>query len=145
MRKVLFAALIFVMVFAAAAAPAKAAAPQPFYMEKRCIGNQTCVITHADPPFEFLVGATLKYTDHAMFTNAANVTHEAATVVLTTPDGDTTVGHVSWVFVNGEFIGNVTILPGTGALAGFHASAKIDVLSWATYDFSFTGTYFFTP
>ncbi len=145
MRKFLFAALIFILIFAGVAAPAYAAEPQSFYMEKHCIGNQTCVVTTADPPLEFLVSATLKYTDHAMFTNPASVTHEAATVLITTTEGDSTVGHVSWVFVNGEFVGTVTILPGTGAFEGFHASAKIDVISWATYDFSFTGTYFFTP
>ncbi len=71
--------------------------------------------------------------------------YEAATVLITTTEDDTTVGQVSWVFVNNEFIGTVTIQPGTGELANFHANARIDVLSWQTMDFSFTGSYFVTP
>ncbi len=133
-----------VIVFGFVASPVKAAQPQPLYIEKHCIGNQTCIITRADPPSGFLVDATLTYTDHSMISHDGFI-HEAATVLITTTEGDTTVGHVSWVFVNGEFIGTVTILPGTGALANFHANATIDVLSWNTMDFSFTRSYFVTP
>ncbi len=147
MKRVFIITMIAVLVFGVGVMPAKADTPQPFDLVKYCIGNQTCIISSVNPSsnLNFLLNATIKYDDHKMIARDGSFMHEAATFLITTTGGDTAVGHVSWVFVNGEFIGSVTIEPGTGALAGFHASAKVDVISWQTMEFSFTGTYFFAP
>lgn len=147
MKKLLFITMIFVFIFGWGASPAKAAPPQPFYLEKVCDGSHgpgVCVISFADP-LGVLVNGTIQYFDHALFTNPAGVTHEVSTILITASDGGTAYGHISWVFVNGDFTGSFTFLPGTGSLAGLHASGKIDVISWGDMLFSFTGTYFFAP
>ncbi len=146
MKKVLFVSMIFVFVFGWGAVPAKAAPPQPFYLAKVCPYPPTgvCGISSADQ-LGFLEGGTITYFDHAFFGNDAGVYHEASTILVAATDGSTANGHISWVMMaNGKFVGSFTILPGTGSLAGFHASGKIDVLSWPT-NFSWTGTYFFAP
>ncbi len=147
MKRLLFITVIFVLVFAWGAAPAKASPLQTFSITKLCDGSvaHTCFIQGVDGELSFLSGASIFYTDHAIFTNEAGMMHEAATILITTTGGDTAVGHVSWVLNlnNGDFSGTVTIQPGTGQLEGFHALADIDALGGGF--FSFTGTYFFTP
>ncbi len=144
MKKLLFISMIVVLLFGWSAVPAKAAPPEPLYVEKQCGAvAHHCTITHADSPLEFLEGADIEYFDHVMLVEAGFM-HEAATIVITSSDGlSTTVGHVSWVFENGEFFGTVVILPGTGDFAGFHANATIGALGGGKY--SFTGFYFFAP
>jgi hypothetical protein len=121
---------------------------QPFYLKKVCdgfIAPDICVITYAADPLGVLINGTIKYFDHAYFTNPAGISHEVSTILVTASDGSTAIGHISWVLVNGEFSGHYTILPGTGSLAEFHASGRVDVINWDTWLFSWTGTYFFTP
>lgn len=147
MKKLLVVSMIFVIVFGWGAVPAKAAPPEPFDLVKQCDGSYgqgVCGIVSASSPLGVLAGGTIEYTDHKNWQNDAEITHEAATILITASDGSTAVGHVSWVLINGEFIGSFTILPGTDSLAGFHASGKIDVLSWESMQFSLAGTYFFT-
>ena len=148
MKKLLFITIIFIFFFGWSAVPAKAAPPQPFYLEKVCDGSYgpgVCGITLADP-LEQLAGGTITYFDHAFFfPNLGGIAHEASTILVTASDGSTANGHISWVLVNGKFSGHYTILPGTGSLAGLHASGRVDVISWTTFTFSFTGTYFVAP
>jgi hypothetical protein len=121
---------------------------QPFYLEKVCdgfIAPDICVISYAADPLGVLINGIIKYFDHAYFTNPAGISHEASTILVTASDGSTANGHISWVSKNGEFSGHYTILPGTGSLAGLHASGRVAVISWGDMLFSFTGTYFFAP
>ena len=149
MKKLLFITMIFVFVFGWGAVPAKAAPPQPFYLVKECImgeeGEHTvCEISSAT--LEVLNGGTITYFDHAFFfPNRGGIAHEASTILVIAAEGSTANGHISWVLIKGEFSGHYTILPGTGSLAGLHASGRVAVMDWSTLRFSFTGTYFVAP
>ena len=147
MKKVLFVTMIFVFVFGWGAVPAKAAPPQPFYLEKVCtMGGEHTVCVISSATLEVLNGGTITYFDHAFFfPNRGGNSHEASTILVTASDGSTANGHISWVFINGEFSGHYTILPGNGSLSGLHASGRVAVMSWEELRFSFTGTYFIAP
>ena len=147
MKKLLFVTMIFVFVFGWGAVPAKAAPPQPFYLEKVCdMSGEHTVCEISSATLEVLNGGTITYFDHAFFfSNHGGNGHEASTILVTASDGSTAYGHISWVLINGKFSGHYTILPGNGSLAGFHASGRVDVMNWDTLRFSFTGTYFVAP
>lgn len=148
MKKLLLATMIVVCFLGWGIVPVKAASPQSFYLEKVCDGSiapDICEITYSADPFGVLVNGTIKYDDHAYFENPAGVVHEAATVLITASDGSTARGHISWVMVHGKFSGHFTILPGTGSLAGLHASGRINVVDWDTWLFSWSGTYHIAP
>jgi hypothetical protein len=133
----IIAALLFI------AAPVQAG-HAPFYFEKVCDGSvalDICTIQNAAPPFGFLNGGTIQYIDHAYFENPAGVVIESATVLVIAGDGSQTYGHVRWIKDRGYY----TLLPGSGSFANMHMIGDVAVLSWETWTFSVSGSYFVTP
>jgi hypothetical protein len=139
---------IAVLMIAMLAIPTASASPrQGFYLEKLCprVDNpNACDIVTSDP-FTQLVGGQIVYTDHVLWENPAGHFFEIARVLITTGDGSGSAeGQVRWL---GDY-GLITIMQGTGSLAGLQANARVefkDVAADGRLLFSLTGTYHMDP
>jgi len=146
--KKMFVLGIVVLMIAMLAVPTASASPrQDFYLEKLCPSADNpnaCDIVTADP-FMQLVGGQIIYTDRVLWENPAGHMFEIAKVVITTGDNSgSAMGQVRWL---GDY-GLITIMQGTGSLAGLQANAKVEFKEIAPdgrYLFSLTGTYHVDP
>ena len=147
MKKLFVLGIIVLMIAMLAVSTVSASPRQDFYLEKICPSADNpnaCDIVTADPLTQ-LVGGQVIYTDRVYWENPAGHLFEIAKVVITTGDGSgSAMGQVRWL---GDY-GLITIMQGTGSLAGLQANAKVEfkeVAADGRYLFSLTGTYHVNP
>jgi hypothetical protein len=148
MKKPFVIGIVVLMIAMLAVPTAQAAPRQDFYAEKICpsVDNpNACDIQSATPPFAQLNGGQIVYTDRVYWENPAGHLFEIAKVEITTGDGSgSAAGQVRWI---GNY-GLLTIMQGTGSLAGLHANAKIefkDVAGDGRWVYTWVGTYHVDP
>jgi len=132
---VLVSLLIVVMGAAANASPGQA-----FYLEKSC--TDVCEITHAEGPFNVLIGEMINYQDRVLRENPSGHFLETARITVVDDVGNTLLGQIRFKDVAGHF----TITKGTGAFQGVHANGTIvfkEVAADGRWVYALEGTYHF--
>ena len=149
MKKLFLIGILVLMIASMAIPTAVQASPRnDFFAEKICPSADNpnaCDIQNAAPPFTQLNGGQIIYTDRVYWENPAAHLFEIAKVEIKTGDGSgSAMGQVRWI---GDY-GLLTIMQGTGSLAGLHANAKIefkDVAGDGRWVFTWIGTFHVNP